>query len=452
MKKTKIIFIGAGVSNLLASNYLYEHFGSDFLILEKGPMQEERQCPGVQNSHCRHCEICRTESGTGGANALNGNKLCHFPASQRIVDFGGEEWIGPAMAYIRQFSRTITDGTQLPHEQSTAFTLKSYHSDILPRFRFVELIRNLAQNIKGHIYNNEEVIGIYRQNRSFIVKTKCHTYKTEQVVLGTGRSSYRFLEKFLSQNAYDYNPLSQDIGIRIEGAPKLFSDLYYYQSDPKLKFNYPEGVGRTFCAHNQGMVVPVKLGDSSYADGAFGNFSTGLNNIALMVRTAVPLPIDKLEGWAKKINRRANGNLLLGEVTMTDPYNAMLQILDLIGAFPSPDHARLFSRLLKDLFIGKRAIFRFRSQHPLKMKIYAPAIDRYWVQPVLNWDFSLKDDKDIYIIGDAAGLSRGFLQAMFSGYVWARNFVEKAIEHSNHDKIRCGRLSSGLFEDAVREG
>ena len=452
MKRTKVLFIGAGVGNLLAANYLSEQFGNDFLILEKGMTLEARQCPGVQNSHCQHCAVCQIESGTGGANALHGNKLCHFPASHRIVDFGGKKWVGPAMAYIRQFSRTITNGAQPQCEQLTSVALKAYHSDILPQVHFAELIRNLTQNLKKHIYNQEEVTGIYRLNGSFVVETKWHTYETEQVVIGTGRSSYRFLEEFLSQNAYGYRRLSPDIGIRVEGSPELFSDLYYYQADPKLKFDYPEGCGRTFCAHNQGMVVPVKLGKSSYADGAFGNFSTRLNNIALMVRSTVPLPIDKLEQWAERINQRTGGSLLMGEVSMTDPQYAIQQILGLLEEFPSQDHARLFTRLLEDLFAGERAIFRFDPQTPLKMKIYAPAIDRYWVRPELNRDFSVKGDPGIYIIGDAVGLSRGFLQAMFAGYVWARNFVEKTIRHSNHyDKIRCGRLSSGLCEDAVRE-
>ena len=48
MKRTKVLFIGAGVGNLLAANYLSEQFGKDFLILEKGMTLEARQCPGVQ--------------------------------------------------------------------------------------------------------------------------------------------------------------------------------------------------------------------------------------------------------------------------------------------------------------------------------------------------------------------------------------------------------------------
>ena len=103
------------------------------------------------------------------------------------------------MAYIRQFSRTITNGAQPQCEQLTSVALKAYHSDILPQVHFAELIRNLTQNLKKHIYNQEEVTGIYRLNGSFVVETKWHTYETEQVVIGTGRSSYRFLEEFFTK-------------------------------------------------------------------------------------------------------------------------------------------------------------------------------------------------------------------------------------------------------------
>lgn len=450
MEKTKVVFIGAGVGNLLAANYLHEHLGNDFLILEKGSAQDERNCPGARNAHCLNCTVCQTASGTGGANALNGNKLCHFPASRSVVDFGGEELEPPAMNYIRSFSRAITENAR--SERTTTSAFKYYHSDIFTRSDFAELIRNLSREIKNRIRNNEEVIGIRCLEKSVIVETHRNIYEAERIVFGTGRSSYRFLADFLSDNGFAYERLSQDIGIRVEGPRELFSETYYYQVDPKLKFSYPEGSGRTFCAHNQGKVVPVQLGSSSYADGAFGDFSTGLNNIALMVRTSAPLSIDKLEHWAKEMNRQAKGNLFMGEVSMSEPRKAMLQILELIKQFPTSNHARLFERLLRDLFIGEHAIFRFDATAPLTMKVYAPAIDRYWIRPALNRDFSLKGNGNIYVIGDAAGLSRGFLQAMFTGYAWARAFVEKMLENSdNHDKIRCSGVPSGLFGDAIQE-
>lgn len=452
MGNYKVIFIGAGVGNLLAANYLFAQGFHDFIILEKGKNLKDRVCPGMAEHRCRNCSVCDIAEGVGGANALNGNKICHFPASRSILDFTGIDSWSAASDYIRSFSHAVSD--RISERKQENEHLKYYHSDVLVKSDFAELIQNLTRDIKGFIHQGTDVTEVsVLFNGHFKVHTRNDVYEADHVVFGTGRSSYRFLSQFLRKNRFEQSPLAQDIGIRIEGPRELFSSEYYYQADPKLKFTYPDGIGRTFCAHNQGSVVPVRIGAAYYADGAFGEISSGFNNIALMVRSRIPLTTDKLEQWGKRINESSSTGLLLGGVGMDNPNKMIGQILKLIDVFPSAIHARLFENLLHDLLVGKHAILDFHNTQNQKLKVYGPAIDRYWVRPVLNRDFSIRNKHNAYVIGDAAGLSRGFMQAMFSGYVWADRFLSKIKEiHTDNDTIwRCG-LSPSLFFDTVQKG
>ncbi len=438
-----MIFIGAGVGNLIAANYLSAQGFSDFVILEKGKNLKDRVCPGMAEYRCRNCSVCDIAEGVGGANALNGNKICHFPASRNILDFVGMDSWSAASNYIRSFSRVISDRIFEKNHEEGPF--KHYHSDILVKSDFAELIHNLTKEIEGSIRLGVAALKVSAlSNGRFKVYTPNEVYDADNIVFGTGRSSYRFLSRFLLENGFGQSSLAQDIGIRIEGPSELFSSKYYYQVDPKLKFIYPNGEGRTFCAHNQGSVVPVKIGEAYYADGAFGELSSGVNNIALMVRSRMPLATDQLEQWAKGINESSSNGLLLGTAGVTNPDKTIRQILGLIDMFPSAIYADLFESLLHDLFVGEHAILDFCNAQNQELRIYGPAIDRYWVRPTLNHDFSIRNNRNVYVIGDAAGLSRGFMQAMFSGYVWADKFLSKINEiHTNNDTIwRSGIPSS----------
>lgn len=452
MRNSKIVLIGAGVGNLMAANYLLRQGVKDFVILEKGKDLKERSCPGSEKYRCQNCSICSVTDGVGGANALNGNKICHFPASSGVIDFVGEDILTPALNFINSFSSVISK-EYLERKQGKNH-LKYYLSDVLIRSDFADLIHNLTKDISDYIQTGVEVLKISTLSKEhFRVYTQSEIYEANHIVFGTGRSSYSFLSQYLSENEYECKQLSQDVGIRIEGPRKLFSSKYYYQVDPKLKFEYSNGVGRTFCAHNQGLVVPVKMGDSYYADGAFGNLSSEFNNIALMVRSNLPLLGGRLEKWAKQINNSSSNGLLLGVVRITSPKETIYQILKLINVFPTPVHADLFERLLNDLFVGENSILDFSNSTGLELRIYGPAIDRYWTRPILNSDFSIKNNKNVFIIGDAAGLSRGFLQAMFSGYAWANRFLSKTKQiHTDNDTIWCCGVSPELFFDPVQKG
>jgi uncharacterized FAD-dependent dehydrogenase len=420
--KYKIIFVGAGVSNLVAANRLLDYSINDFIIIEQGNQLDDRKCEGEKLYSCKKCsQGCSTLEGVGGANALHGNKMCYFPASDKISKSFSSNEINCALSFIQKLAFPYFDLCY--NSKNKELTNKKYYnSDVLNKQHFNNLIKQLTDSLRNKIRTNTEVNEIIQTSTGYKIKTILgHEFLCEKLVIGTGRSSYRFLKSQFDNLGIEYNSQTQDIGIRIEAHKDCFSEDYYYQVDPKFKYNWSNiGSGRTFCAHNQGKVVPVRFGDSFFADGAFGAKFGKNNNIALMVRTPIPLMNEELESWCSEINKRSNNKLILGEIMLNQSNEKIVsEILKIIPLFPTESHKKLMVNLLNELFLGSNKILHENRVRNAKLKIYGPAIDRQWVTPSLAEDFSVGKNKNLYIVGDAIGKSRGFVQAMFSGAIWA---------------------------------
>jgi len=422
--KYDVIFIGAGFSNLAAANQLYDLGFSNFLILEKGQQFNDRNCRGESNFSCEQCAICNTIEGVGGANALNGNKLCYFPASKHITEDFSLQDIDKSLNYLSILLKYYFDNDfNLLKDTTncqTRYSKKYYFSDVYFQNDFAKIVKMLTRRIEDKIIEKQNVCSIIKRDDIYLIKTDSrHIFKTKRIVFGTGRTSYYTLPILLKPLEAKFSPQVQDIGIRIETDCDYFTDTYRYQADPKIKFDFGTlGSARTFCAHNKGKVVPVRFGKSFFADGAFSSEPTTKNNIAIMTRITKPLSNETLENWMREINKLAKNTLLLGNIVLDD--NFITNFKRLMPAFTTKEHEDIMIKTLNNLLCDENAIIKKGAT----IGVYAPAIDLQWAKPKLKKDFSLYNDENIYVIGDAAGKSRGFVQALFSGVCWANIFLE----------------------------
>jgi len=458
------LFVGAGPASLAAANYLLDCGVSNILIVEEGGPFQKRGCPGLKRQTCLHCNgnSCHVTAGEGGCSASFGNKLCHFPASDKILNHFKPSVVSASHNYLdqlldAQFTRE-RDGVTKATGSARFLEKKNYESDVLLKNEFEDLTLALlaAPRKNGVIKLNTGVEEIARLNP--------HGYRTRlssgesveaaRVVLGCGRTSHAFLRRTYQQLGIEYEDNCQDIGIRIEARADVFTNEYTYQTDPKYKFAHPYGSCRTFCACNGGVVAPVKFGDSYYAEGAFGQEFTKFNNVAFMVRSKKVLSASMLEHWCNAVNNKAMGNLLLGTVEFEDIQSVVTSILAMIPVWPSSDHRAMMCDLLA-LTLGDEIALLKRGA---TMKIYGPAIDLYWPKPALGAGL-MTGLSDLYVIGDATGVSRGFVQAMTAGAAWGvtqqfgmlpaaitSNSVE--IEGANGSFRSC-RLSTSFHEKPV---
>jgi uncharacterized FAD-dependent dehydrogenase len=302
----------------------------------------------------------------------------------------------------------------------TKYSKKYYFSDVYFQNDFAKIVKMLTCRIEDKIIEKQNVCSILKHDDIYLIETDSgHIFKTKHIVFGTGRTSYYTLPNLLKPLGAKFSSQVQDIGIRIETDCDCFTDTYRYQADPKIKFDFGTlGSARTFCAHNKGKVVPVRFGKSFFADGAFSLEPTTKNNIAIMTRIIKPLANETVESWMREINKLAKNTLLLGSIVLDD--NFITNFKKLMPAFPTKEHEDIMIKTLNHLLYGEDAIIKKGAT----IAIYTPAIDLQWLKPQLKNDFSLYNNENIYVIGDAAGKSRGFIQALFSGTCWANTFLE----------------------------
>jgi uncharacterized FAD-dependent dehydrogenase len=298
---------------------------------------------------------------------------------------------------------------------------KYYFSAEYFKYDFARIVKLLTFRIESKLVEKQNVCSITKNNDIYFVKTTLGLiFKARHIVLGTGRASYSSLPDMLEPFGAKFTQQIQDIGIRIEANSDCFTDTYYYQADPKIKLDFGKsGSSRTFCAHNRGKVVPVRFGKSFFADGAFCSEPTSKNNIAIMARTSKPLSNDVMENWMLTINELAGNMLLLGNAVLDDDF--INNFSQLMPVFPTREHCEIMTQTLRSLLYGEDAIIVKGTT----ISIYSPSIDLQWLKPHLKSDFSLYNDNNIYVIGDAAGKSRGIIQALFAGVCWANKYVSK---------------------------
>ena len=418
----KYAFIGAGPAALSAVVELPVDERAASVIVDAGLMKKRKICPELKNQSCSSCfeEKCHVINGIGGSSAVFGNKFCHFPASSGVQELMDAKHVVRAKVSDQQKS-VVVQHPGVPNR-------KVYNVDISYADSYKDTISDLVADVQSTtpILEGWSVERIERLGTTWfrLVSETGEMIDTENVVIATGRSGHIALRRWLDQLHIDYSENSPDIGVRIEAPSNTISRQFLYQDDPKFKFDFGGlGQARTFCTCKGGQIVPVKFGNGFFADGAFVRKDTGRTNVALMARTGEVFEPYVLEEWCQSVNEASEGRLLLGAFDKFSGSDSTLEqdILDVIPEGPSPQykkaHQALLHRLLND---PSCQIFDGATGEHGPLKVFGPSIDLYWPKVQLSRGFKASVE-GVYVIGDAAGVSRGIVQAMAAGKSWAHS-------------------------------
>lgn len=420
------VFIGAGPASLVAAKLLSQSSPtSRILILEAGGSIVGRGCPGMRRNTCTSCsgDNCRVTMGVGGSSAGFGNKLCHFPASSGVLSLIPSELL-PQVHHVVTglYDSEVGLRSQFRAIPSGAMRRKFYSADALFRKQYASLLDGLLSEILERVELRCKTLvhEVLKRPDGFELRLASgDTVSASKLILGTGRAGHRFIRKTLASLGASCGENCADVGIRIEATTELFSDAFFYQDDPKFKFDHGSlGSSRTFCTCHGGSIVPVKFGSGFFADGAFVNAPTGVTNVALMVRSKELLTSDEIDDWCEAINIRSKRSLLLGELRAREGSLSPAEILDTVPIWPSDAHKSLMSELLDNVVGGKHIHMLEPTASEQVVRIYGPSVDLYWPSPALTPGFRTEID-GLSVIGDAAGVSRGIVQALASGAAWA---------------------------------
>lgn len=413
MEQFDVVIVGGGTSGLTAADNLCRQVPCRVLILEQGNSYLERLSSDSPN----------LLEGLGGAGTVGGGKLCFPPAS-------GEIWLKTASQYSRifyqqmkqQFSRFSTVPNSSPSEAviNCDFTNscyeKIYDTRLLRQQDMSRFIQDLIQSAsrRAVLRTNSRLTG-YRNDADgkivFYTGADGQTYKirTRFLVLASGRSFARELPRILPASHVIQQPA--DLGIRLL-FPRRKSGIFYQAGqDVKLKADYGDVSVRTFCVCSGGSLAALHYYGQTCYDGHFGNEISQEVNIGILARLADCTGTEAAIEYLTAYQDLANRNISLGWF-----------LRNWEGISKKPEHKKLFSAIARfaDFLLSSGRLGAGAEETRVAM----PSADRLNPLVRTNGEFCTPDPR-VWVIGDAAGISRGFIQSCWSGFCAAAGLAEK---------------------------
>ena len=164
----------------------------------------------------------------------------------------------------------------------------------------------------------------------------------------------------------------------------------------------------------------VNLNDIQYFDGHFDDFITKEVNLGILARSPYIFGYEGAALYCQSLRKYINADLSLKDFCIYS------------------DHFLGANAMFDDIFNGiKEFIYVLQREGILednldKYPAWLPSADRWNSIVETNQYFETKE-KNLYIIGDAIGISRGFIQAMWSAYCASNNILLKT--HTNVEEM-----------------
>ncbi|MDX9801718.1 MAG: FAD-dependent oxidoreductase [Spirochaetia bacterium] len=262
------------------------------------------------------------------------------------------------------------------------------------------------------------------------------------LIIAPGRKGFKFLQDMMNRLKISYNDNIVDIGVRVETKEELYPIVKDYY-DPK--FLFPQKV-RTFCTNSKAAYVVQEKYVSN--DGveyfsvnghAWSNSEKNNNlvNFALLKTIKLTQPVASGQKFAEILGLQANlcgggkplmqrvGDFRMGKRSIKDTFNSDLYNFapTLSGCTPGDISLIMPYKILKSIWHSMKLLDTITPGilHPSTI-MYYPEIKMYANKPEFI-DNHFQAKKNIYLIGDGAGTSRGITGAWASGIRAAEGII-----------------------------
>ncbi|MDI6727318.1 MAG: NAD(P)/FAD-dependent oxidoreductase [Thermodesulfovibrionales bacterium] len=456
--KYDVIIVGAGPAGIFSALELLEKAPElKILIVEKGKDIDKRQCPmDTQGVPCMSCPECDLVSGWGGAGAFSDGKLNLSPeiggflsryvdmaTLQSLIDYvdgiyvkhgapdrlyGGDE---KEISRIKDIAAK-NDLTFVPSKIRHIGTDRC--RDVLKRMREAvngKVSAVFETDVQHILVEKKKAVGIKLKDGQEIF--------SDYVILAPGRASSRWLETESRRLKLTLLKNPVDIGVRVEVPAPVLEPLTSITYEPKLIFyskKFDDKV-RTFCVNPYGEVVKEHIKDIWTVNGhSYAERRTNNTNFAILVSTFFTEPFDEPISYGTYIARLANflgggvivqrlGDLIKGRRSTHERISKGIVEPTLKDATPGDLSFVLPYRYLSDIMEMLEALDKvapgINSRHTL---LYGVEVKFYSMQIKLT-DGLETEIKNLFAIGDGAGVSRGLIQASASGVIAARDIILK---------------------------
>lgn len=456
MEKFNVAIVGAGPGGIFAAYELHKLAPSlSVVVIEKGKPLEKRKCPidGVKIRSCINCPSCSIMNGFGGAGAFSDGKY------NITNEFGGDlyQYVGAKQAielmeYVdtinvenggaasRLFANDRPDIAKLCL-QNDLHLLKAKVRHLGTDINYV-VLENLFNALKDHVkfIFDTEIDTIEKGEDEFVLTGKNLSICADQVIVSTGRSGSKWMEKICDSLHIPTESSRIDIGVRVEVPYDIFSDMTDALYESKIVYRtrrYQDKV-RTFCMNPHGVVVSentngiITVNGHSYEDPARYTDNT---NFALLVSNHFTEPFHQSNQYGESIARLSNmlgggvivqrfGDLIRGQRS-TQERIAKGFVTPTLQATPGDLSLVIPKRQLDDIIEMIEALDRvcpgMASDDTL---LYGIEVKFYNMQVAVDEDLETCV-KGLYVIGDCSGVTHSLSHASASGVYAARRIVEK---------------------------
>ncbi len=449
------VIAGAGPAGIFAALELVRRNGSSVLLLEQGPDIDKRSCPARRTGTCADCRTCDVTSGWGGAGAFSDGKLTLSPevggwlsefvgadVLAGLVSYVDDVWLeygapdkvhgaaGKKVEAIRREALAhgmtlIASPVRHMGSDRAAGILQAMRNDLEAR---VEV--RTGTTVERILTSGDTAVGVLCSDGTQIT--------ADAVIAAPGRQGAAWLVDECHRLGVTVRTNPVDIGVRVEVPAVVTDNLTDVLYESKLVYyadTFDDPV-RTFCMNPHGVVSVENYGDVVTVNGhSYADQKTEYTNFALLVSTDFTQPFDDPITYGKSVARLANllgediivqrlGDLQAGHRSTAQRMRRSTVRPTLAGATPGDLSFVLPYRHLSDILDMLGALDKLAPGiNARDTLLYGVEVKFYSARPELDQGLQTRV-KNLYAIGDGAGITRGLVQASASGVLAARSILD----------------------------
>lgn len=454
--KYDVIIVGAGPAGIFSALEITAKNNLSVLVMDRGQDINQRRCPASRGFECVHCEPCAVLSGWGGAGAYSDGKLTlstevggwlnQYVSSKELKElvkhvddvylkFGATERVyGEDLEKIEEIERRASlAGLKLVRQkirhmgtERCGQTLRKMRQELNGKVEF-----RPKTDVKGLIVENGAVKGVETVNGERLLG--------KYVIVAPGRSGAEWLQteaQVLGLKTVN-NPV--DIGIRVEVLASVMEELTAALYEPKLVYYsklFDDQV-RTFCVAPYGEVTTESYNGVLTVNGqSYAERKTENTNFAILVSTSFTEPFKEPIAYGKYVARLSNllsggviiqrlGDLASGRRSTPERIARSVVTPTLKNATPGDLSFVLPYRYLADVREMLQALDQIAPGiHSRDTLLYGVEVKFYSSRLQLNNSLETRV-RNLFTIGDGAGVTRGLVQASASGVIVAREIIKR---------------------------